>query len=146
MMVHKLNTRLSEIGIAMHRRNFFICGTAAVLTRPLFAMLNDDKFLEVSNLLTQATTSGQVRAAAIYARIGKSVFHRAYGDAKSTNASFLLGSISKPIAVAGLMALYDQGQFQLNEPVTKYIPEFSGGLKEQVTIQHLLTGPVAQQR
>ncbi len=102
-------------------------------------MLNDDKFDEVSNLLTTAIASGQVRAAVIYARLGESIFHRAFGEAKSVDASFLLGSISKPIAVAALMTLFDQGKFKLTDPVNKFIPEFMGGARQRVTIQHLLT-------
>jgi len=102
-------------------------------------MLNDDKFDEASSSLTSAVASGQVRAAVSYARLGKSIFHRAFGEAKSVDSSFLLGSISKPIAVAGLMTLFDQGKFKLTDPVNKVIPEFTGGARKRVTIQHLLT-------
>ena len=102
-------------------------------------MLNNDEFDEASNILATSTASGHVRAAVIYARLGKSIFHRAFGEAKSVDSSFLLGSISKPIAVAALMTLFDQGKFKLTDPVKKYLPEFTGGAKERVTIQHLLT-------
>ena len=102
-------------------------------------MFNDNKWDDASGLLAAATATGEVRAAAIYARIGKTIIHRAFGEAKSTDASFLLGSISKPIAIASLMTLFDQGKFQLSDTVRKYIPEFSGEARERVTIQHLLT-------
>jgi len=102
-------------------------------------MLNDQKFEEATRLLTEATSTGKVRAAVIYSRIGKTIFQRAFGDAKSTDASFLLGSISKPIAIASLMCLFDQGKFQLSDSVRKYIPEFTGDARERVTIQHLVT-------
>ncbi len=102
-------------------------------------MRNEDLFDDASKHLATATASGQVRAAAIYARIGKTIIHSAFGEAKSTDASFLLGSISKPIAVAALMTLFDQGKFLLSDPVQKFIPEFSGGGRDKATIQHLLT-------
>ena len=126
----------------MQRRVFLKSGAGIVLARPLFerplfAMVNEDKFAEASKLLATATESRTVRAAAIYARVGKDIFHRVYGEAKSTEASFLLGSISKPIAVAALMTLH--GEFQLNDPVKKFIPEFVGEYKDLVTVQHLLT-------
>jgi CubicO group peptidase (beta-lactamase class C family) len=35
-----------------------------------------------------------------------------------------LYSMTKPITGAGLLTLYEQGQFQLNDPVHRYIPEF----------------------
>ncbi len=102
-------------------------------------MMNDDRFDEASSLLTNVTSTGQVRAAVAYARIGKTVFHRAFGEAKSTDVSFLLGSISKPIAVSALMTLFNQGKFQLSNAVRETIPEFIGNGRERVTIQHLLT-------
>ncbi len=123
----------------LERRVFLGCGLSVFFARPLSAMLNDDKFDEASNILTTATASGQVRAAVIYARLGKSVFQRAFGETKSVDSSFLLGSISKPIAVAALMTLFDHGKFKLTDPVKKVIPEFTGGARERVTIQHLLT-------
>ena len=52
---------------------------------------------------------------------------------------FLLGSISKPISVTALMTLFDRGEFKLSDPLKKFIPEFAGGDRDQVTMQHLLT-------
>ena len=38
------------------------------------------------------------------------------------------------------MVLYDEGKIALDAPVSRYIPSFSAcGLKDQVTIKHLLT-------
>ncbi len=37
------------------------------------------------------------------------------------------------------MSLYDEGLFQLDDPVHHYLPEFCGDGREQVTIRHLLT-------
>jgi CubicO group peptidase (beta-lactamase class C family) len=37
------------------------------------------------------------------------------------------------------MTLYDRGQFRLSDDVRKFIPQFAGGLRDQVTMQHLLT-------
>ena len=39
---------------------------------------------------------------------------------------FRIMSMTKPIAGTALMTLYDQGKFQLQDPVEKYIPEFKG--------------------
>lgn len=38
---------------------------------------------------------------------------------------FRIASMSKPITSTAVMMLYEEGLFQLNEPVSKYIPEFS---------------------
>jgi CubicO group peptidase (beta-lactamase class C family) len=37
------------------------------------------------------------------------------------------------------MTLYDQGAFQLDDPVKKFLPEFTGGGREAVTMRHLLS-------
>jgi CubicO group peptidase (beta-lactamase class C family) len=39
---------------------------------------------------------------------------------------FRLYSMTKPIVCAGLMTLYEEGRFQLIDPVAKYIPAFRG--------------------
>jgi len=128
----------------MKRRAFLGWSMVALTTRPLFAMLNDDKLNDdklnaASEILSRATSSGQLRAAVVFMRQGRMVFQRAFGEAKNVDATFLLGSISKPIAVAAVMTLFDQGQFGLDDPVKKFVPEFHGDLKDRVTIRHLLT-------
>ncbi len=67
------------------------------------------------------------------------------------NTIFRIYSMTKPITTAGLMTLYDEGKFQLDDEVAKYIPEFENtmvynpetkSLEPQVhkmTIRHLLT-------
>jgi CubicO group peptidase (beta-lactamase class C family) len=52
---------------------------------------------------------------------------------------FLLGSISKPINVAAVMTLFDQGKFLLDDRVKKFLPAFTNDGRDQVTIRHLLT-------
>jgi CubicO group peptidase (beta-lactamase class C family) len=65
------------------------------------------------------------------------------------DAIFRIYSMSKPITAAGLMILYDEGLFSLDDPVAKYFPEFGktlvytpAGLVPQenpMTIRNLLT-------
>lgn len=51
-----------------------------------------------------------------------------------------LASLTKPIATtSAVMLLYDRGLIRLDDPVCKFIPEFSSGGKENITIKHLLT-------
>jgi CubicO group peptidase (beta-lactamase class C family) len=67
------------------------------------------------------------------------VFEQTFGASKSIDDIFLLASISKPMSVAALMTLFDKGEFRLDETADKYLPEFRGGQRKRVTIQHLLT-------
>ncbi len=41
------------------------------------------------------------------------------------DALFRIYSMTKPITGAALMTLYDDGRFQLDDPVAKYLPEFA---------------------
>ena len=43
-----------------------------------------------------------------------------------TDTIFRIFSMTKPIAGTALMMLYDEGRFQLSDPVEKYIPQFVG--------------------
>ena len=44
----------------------------------------------------------------------------------TADAIFRLYSMTKPIAATALMMLYEEGKFQLDDPISKYIPEFKG--------------------
>jgi CubicO group peptidase (beta-lactamase class C family) len=87
-------------------------------------------------------------AAVIVARHGGIVWERGYGtlDWRSGVAvdpertMYDLASLTKVAATtAAAMVLVDQGKLRLDERVTHYLPAFTGGAKEQVTIRDLLT-------
>ena len=94
---------------------------------------------QADKVLTQATASGQVKAASLYVLQKGHAVNRAYGDGTTTDSMFLLGSISKPICVTALMRLYDQNEFQLDDKLSKYLPKFTGEGRENVTLRHVLT-------
>ncbi len=51
-----------------------------------------------------------------------------------------LASLTKVVATtSAIMALYDDGVIGLDDPVRKWVPSFSGGAKDIVTIRNLLT-------
>ena len=61
----------------------------------------------------------------------KVVFNQFYGDRDADNKIpmtgeeiYYLQSMSKPIITVALMTLYEQGKFQLDDPVENYLPEF----------------------
>ncbi len=101
--------------------------------------------------------------AVLIVRNGKVAYHKAFGyndDEKKQpldkNAIFRIASQTKAITSTAIMMLYDEGKFLLNDPVSKYIPEFANArvidkfnledtsfttvpAKRQVTIHDLLT-------
>ena len=71
-------------------------------------------------------------AVTLVAREGKVVQFKTYGHMDAENsrpmredAMFRIASLTKPMASVALMVLWEQGYFQLSDPVSKYIPSFS---------------------
>jgi len=91
---------------------------------------------------------GYPGASVVVGRKGYSVWSRGFGSldwSGRTNVSaqesiYDLASLTKVVATTtAVMVLFDQGKVALDAPVSRYIPAFSGGLKDQVTVRHLLT-------
>lgn len=71
-------------------------------------------------------------AVGLIAKDGEIVYHRAFGMADidagkpmQNDSIFRIASMSKAITSVGVMMLYEQGRFQLNDPVSKYLPGFT---------------------
>lgn len=63
---------------------------------------------------------------------GKEVYYNAFGFADKQaqqpmkrNTIVQIYSMTKPITGTALMTLYEEGKFKLDDPISKYIPEFS---------------------
>jgi len=78
---------------------------------------------------------------------GQIVYQKAYGsraliphrEPMTLDTMFDAASLTKVIATTpSIMRLFEQGQIRLNDPVTKYLPEFQGGHSE-ITIRNLMT-------
>lgn len=123
----------------MRRRAFLSAALATGATSPLLAAVRQGRWDAAADVLEQAVTTKLVAAAALFVAQGDESHSRHFGQATSADAMFLLGSISKPINVAAVMTLFDQGKFQLDDRVKEYLPACSGGGREDVTIRHLLT-------
>jgi uncharacterized protein YbbC (DUF1343 family)/CubicO group peptidase (beta-lactamase class C family) len=78
---------------------------------------------------------------------GHVVYQKAYGsraliphrEPMTLDTIFDAASLTKVIATTpAIMRLFEQGEIRLNDPVTKYLPEFQGGHSD-VTIRNLMT-------
>ncbi|RXG12265.1 CubicO group peptidase (beta-lactamase class C family) [Leeuwenhoekiella aestuarii] len=98
---------------------------------------------------------------ALVARNGKIVYHKAFGTANAKgelldfNSIFRIASQTKAITSTAVMMLWERGEFQLDDPISKYIPEFENEqvldsllpdgtyttkpATRPITIRHLLT-------
>jgi CubicO group peptidase (beta-lactamase class C family) len=123
----------------MRRRTFLGTALAMATTSPLFAAPREGRWEGAAEVLERATADKQVQAAVLHVVRGDESFTRHFGKAASDDAMFLLGSVSKPINVTAVMTLFDRGKFQLDDRVKKFLPEFTGDGREDVTVGHLLT-------
>jgi CubicO group peptidase (beta-lactamase class C family) len=102
-------------------------------------------------------------AVVLIARNGKIVYHKSYGFADVENNValkkdhiFRIASQSKAITSTAVMMLFEEGKFMLDDPISKYIPEFKNPkvlvsvnwrdttyttqpAKSEITIRQLLT-------
>ena len=88
-------------------------------------------------------------AAVVVGRRGSAVYSQGFGrlswaaDAPSVSPDrsvYDLASLTKVIGTTtAIMLLYDEGKIKLDDQVHTFFPEFTGGGKELVTIQDLLT-------
>ena len=78
---------------------------------------------------------------------GRVLYQKAYGsraliphrEPMTLDTIFDAASLTKVIATTpAVMQLFEKGEFRLNDPVTKYLPEFQGGHSD-ITIRNLMT-------
>lgn len=123
----------------MRRRAFLGTALTTVAGSPSTLAAPRGRWDDAAEVLERATAATQVAAAVLHVAQKKESFTRHFGKATSAEAMFLLGSISKPIAVAALLTLFDQGKFGLDDRVKKFLPAFTGDGRDMVTVRHLLT-------
>lgn len=114
-------------------------GMALTFGSSLRAAVRAGRFDAAADVLQSAVNSGQLEAAALCVRQADAIYEKAFGAARTPEAPFLLASISKPITVAAVMTLFDQQRFRLEDRVQKFIPEFQGDGRDQMTMRHLFT-------
>lgn len=113
-------------------------------------------FSAVDSLLQHEVDQQHVAGAVVQiARRGEILHRGAYGyaqryaygmepleppDAVTPEHLFDLASLTKVFATTfGIMMLVDRGVIDLDAPLRQYLPEFTGGGKDYVTVRHLLT-------
>ena len=120
----------------MNRRQSFFTflgSLAATRSHGSTAMQN------ATQIIQKQIDNGTLHAAVLHMRRGDEVMQQAFGKAQ-LDSMFLLGSITKPLAVAlPVMVLVDRGELKLSDPAVKYLPEFNEGPRKDITIEQLLT-------
>jgi CubicO group peptidase (beta-lactamase class C family) len=86
-------------------------------------------------------------ASILVARRGTIVLHKGFGHLSpqagapsvEPDSVYVVGSITKTVTATALMMLVERGQVSLNERVSTYLPEFTGGESDKVRVINLLT-------
>jgi CubicO group peptidase (beta-lactamase class C family) len=115
---------------------------------PASAGMSTQRLSNAANLLQAETSSGRVLAASLLvARDQRIVLHRGFGrmappaNARATEPDtiFLLASITKPVTACALMLLVERGLVSLDDPVSRYLPEFKGEDRKNTRVRDLLS-------
>lgn len=111
--------------------------------------MDSAKLAEIEPVVVEALVAKQAPGCVVLvARQGKIAFLRAFGDRRveperepmTVDTVFDLASLTKPLATASsVMLLFECGKVQLDDPVSRHLPEFAGQGKESITVRHLLT-------
>lgn len=85
---------------------------------------------KLSGIVILLAREGKVAHVGVYGKMDREA-----DKAMRRDALFRIYSMSKPITSAALMTLYDEGRFQLDDPVSKYLPSLAdlkvyGGKKD----------------
>ena len=96
--------------------------------------LSSERLDRLDAFLDQAIAQRRIPGAVVLiARKGRIVHHRAYGLADRdtrrpmrTDDAFRIYSMTKPVVSVALLTLYEEGKFQLDDPLERYIPGFKG--------------------
>jgi CubicO group peptidase (beta-lactamase class C family) len=134
------------------------------VTRPEDVGMSSERLGRIDQYLQDLVNKKWIPGAVVLiTRNGKSVYHKTFGysDVESNTALkkdniFRIASQSKAITSLAVMMLFEEGKFQLDDAVSKYIPEFKSSrvldrlnwadttyttqpAKSEMTIRQLLT-------
>ena len=131
-------------------------------TKPEAVGLSSMRLEKIATMAQRSVDRSEMAGAVtLVARHGQVIWLRAHGQqdrehAKQmrTDSIFRICSMTKPIVSLGVMLLYEEGHFQLDDPISKYISECAASkvlvtpkeakpytipVTHPITIRHLLT-------
>ncbi len=100
---------------------------------PGSVQVSAERLNRIDSIIIQSIENKWIAGATGFiARDGKIIYNRAFGVSDienrtpmQTDAIFRIASQTKAIVSIGLMMLFEEGKFLLDDPVSKYIPEFA---------------------
>ena len=107
--------------------------TGLKIATPLSVKVSEERLIRIDKMLQQGIDSGWIAGAVGFiARDSKIVYDKSFGinniEAKTpmrTDDIFRIASQTKAITSVAAMMLFEEGKFLLDDPISKYIPEFA---------------------
>jgi len=134
-----------------------VSADALPVATPESVGLSSERLSRVDDLFESYIANDQLAGVVVaIARHGRLVHFRSLGGMDRTQAQpmredaiFRMASMTKPITSTAIMMLFEEGHFQLDDPISRYIPELAGMKPEtasaegnplrEMTIRGLLT-------
>ncbi len=107
-----------------------------------------DKLRAIDTTVEQAIASHRIPGGVFHLERNGVAYQHAYGkralvpkeEPMTEDTIFDAASLTKVTATTpSIWILIERGKVRLDDPLNKYIPEFKGGWRDEVTIRHLLT-------
>ena len=124
-------------------------GDGLPVKTPRAVGMSAERLAKVDHVVQRGIMAGGYPGAAIVVgRRGAAVWEKGFGRLSWSRESapvvaqqtiYDLASLTKVVGTTtAVMILFDEGRIRLDDPVSQYIPEFTGGEKDRVTIRQLL--------
>ena len=101
---------------------------------------------ELDDYLNACHEIWKFHGAVLVAQNGEVIFKKGYGMANielgvpnSPEMKFQIGSITKQFTATAIMQLQEKGLLNLDDPITKHLPEYPQETGDKITIHHLLS-------
>src|SRR5881394_1868121 len=134
--------RLGDDGEVIRFFVLVLVSTLALAEPPLSA---DKLAAKLDAAISPLFQKDQPGGAVLLSRSGKVVYRKAFGLADrerdvplGPEMAFRIGSITKQLTAAAIFLLLDEGKIDLEDDVTKYLPDYPTKGR-RITIYHLLT-------
>ena len=103
---------------------------------------------EIDRTIETAIAEHKLPGGVFHLERGGAVYEKSYGnralvpevEPSTVDTIFDAASLTKVVATTpSVWLLIERGKIELDAPVSRYIPEFRGGWRDEITIRHLLT-------
>jgi uncharacterized protein YbbC (DUF1343 family)/CubicO group peptidase (beta-lactamase class C family) len=112
------------------------------------ATFDQTRLDEIDRTIEAAIAAHKIPGGVFHLERGGAVYEKVYGnralvpeiEPMTADTIFDAASLTKVVATTpSIWLLIERGRIEIDAPVSRYIPEFRGGWRDEITIRHLLT-------